>query len=83
MLERGAWIGDSAIVCKGVRVGENSIVGAGAVVTKNVPPNTVVAGNPARVVKKLDPKMVVLLGDREKGKMAGPASPAGRRGALK
>ena len=51
-----AWIGDSAIVCKGVKVGENSIVGAGAVVVGNVPPNTVAAGNPARVVKELDPQ---------------------------
>ena len=63
VLERGAWIGDSAIVCKGVTIGENSIVGAGAVVTKDVPPNVVVAGNPAEVVKKLDPEKVVLLCD--------------------
>jgi acetyltransferase-like isoleucine patch superfamily enzyme len=49
------WIGDSAIVCKGVRVGENSIVGAGAVVVSDIPPNTVAVGNPARVVKQLDP----------------------------
>jgi acetyltransferase-like isoleucine patch superfamily enzyme len=62
VLEEGAWIGDSAIVCKGVRIGKNSIVGAGAVVTKNVPANVIVAGNPARVVKKLDPKQVVLMG---------------------
>jgi len=47
-------------VCKGVRIGAHSIVGAGAVVTKNVPPNVIVAGNPARVVKKLDPKKIVL-----------------------
>jgi tetrahydrodipicolinate N-succinyltransferase len=50
-----AWIGDSAIVCKGVKIGENSIVGAGAVVVEDVPSNTVAAGNPARVVKELDP----------------------------
>jgi len=37
-------------VLKGVTIGENAIVGTGAVVTKNVPPNTIVAGNPARVV---------------------------------
>jgi acetyltransferase-like isoleucine patch superfamily enzyme len=53
-LENNVWIGDSALVCKGVRVGENSIVGAGSVVTKDVPANSVVAGNPARVVKELD-----------------------------
>ena len=50
------WIGDSAIVCKGVAIGDNSIVGAGAVVVDDVPPNVVAAGNPARVVKRLDPQ---------------------------
>ncbi len=58
VLEKNVWIGDSAIVCKGVRVGENSIVGAGAVVTKDVPPNVVVAGNPAKIVKRLDPSKI-------------------------
>ncbi len=58
VLEKNVWIGDSAIVCKGVRVGENSIVGAGSVVTKDVPPNVVVAGNPAKVVKHLDPSKI-------------------------
>jgi acetyltransferase-like isoleucine patch superfamily enzyme len=48
------WIGDSAIVCKGVTIGENSIIGAGAVVVDNIPANCVAAGNPARVVKQLD-----------------------------
>jgi acetyltransferase-like isoleucine patch superfamily enzyme len=65
VLERGAWVGDSAIVCKGVRIGENSIIGAGAVVTRDVPPNVIAAGNPARVVKKLDPKKIILQGERE------------------
>ena len=54
VLGNNVWIGDSAIVCKGVRIGENSIVGAGAIVTRDVPPNVIVAGNPARVVKELD-----------------------------
>jgi acetyltransferase-like isoleucine patch superfamily enzyme len=76
VLERGAWIGDSAIVCKGVRVGENSIVGAGAVVTKDVPPNVIVAGNPARVVKKLDPKKIILLGEWEKKRRMSQAEAA-------
>ena len=49
------WIGDNAIVCKGVTIGENSIVGAGAVVTRSIPENSIVVGNPAEVVKKLDP----------------------------
>jgi acetyltransferase-like isoleucine patch superfamily enzyme len=49
------WVGDSAIVCKGVTVGENSIIGAGAVVVDDIPPNVVAGGNPARIVKHLDP----------------------------
>ena len=49
------WIGDSAIVCKGVSIGDNSIIGAGAVVVKDIPPNVVAAGNPAAVLKHLDP----------------------------
>lgn len=51
-----AWIGDSAIICKGVSIGENSIIGAGAIVVDSVPANSIAAGNPARVVKTLDPR---------------------------
>jgi acetyltransferase-like isoleucine patch superfamily enzyme len=80
VLERGAWIGDSAIVCKGVRVGENSIVGAGAVVTKDVPANVIVAGNPARVVKKLDPEKIILIGEWEKKKLLAAARADTQRG---
>jgi acetyltransferase-like isoleucine patch superfamily enzyme len=54
-LDHNVWVGDSAIVCKGVHIGENSIVGAGAVVVDNIPPNSVAVGNPARVVKNLEP----------------------------
>lgn len=54
VLEENVWIGDSAIVCKGVTIGENSIVGAGSVVTSDIPANVIAAGNPARVVKPLD-----------------------------
>jgi acetyltransferase-like isoleucine patch superfamily enzyme len=50
------WIGDSAIVCKGVEIGENSIIGAGSVVTRGVPANVVAAGNPAKTVRHLDPE---------------------------
>jgi len=53
-IENNVWIGDSAIVCKGVTIGENSIVGAGAVVVDDIPANCVAAGNPARIVKQLD-----------------------------
>lgn len=50
------WLGDHATVLKGVRIGANSVVAARAVVTRDVPENVVVAGNPARVVKELDPE---------------------------
>lgn len=55
-LENNVWIGDGATICKGVTIGENSIVGAGSIVTSDIPANVVAAGNPARVVKPLDPK---------------------------
>jgi maltose O-acetyltransferase len=48
------WLGVGAIVLAGVTVGENTVVGAGAVVTKDLPPNVVALGNPARVVRQLD-----------------------------
>ncbi len=54
-LGENVWIGDSAIVCKGVTIGDNSIIGAGSVVVHDVPANVIAAGNPARVVKELDP----------------------------
>jgi acetyltransferase-like isoleucine patch superfamily enzyme len=53
-IANNVWIGDSAIVCKGVTIGENSIIGAGAVVVDSVPANRVAAGNPAKIVKQLD-----------------------------
>ena len=48
------WLGAGAIILPGVTVGENSIVAAGAVVTKDVPSNTIVGGVPARFIKKID-----------------------------
>ena len=46
------WIGENAIILPGIEIGKNSIIGAGSVVTKNVPENCIVAGNPARIIKK-------------------------------
>lgn len=54
-LSDNVWIGDSAIVCKGVTIGRNSIIGAGAVVTEDIPDNVIAAGCPAQVVRRLDP----------------------------
>jgi len=51
------WIGERAIVLKGVTIGDNAVIAAGSVVTKDVPENTVVGGNPARVLKKLENKI--------------------------
>lgn len=55
VIEDNVWLGDRCTVLKGVTIGANSVVGAGAVVSRSVPANVVVAGNPARVVKSLDP----------------------------
>jgi maltose O-acetyltransferase len=52
-IEDDAWLGGSVVICPGVTIGARSVVGAGSVVTKDVPPDVVVAGNPARVVKEL------------------------------
>ena len=54
-IDENVWLGDSAIVCKGVRIGKNSIIGAGSVVSRDIPENVIAAGNPAVVVKPLDP----------------------------
>lgn len=48
------WVGIGATICPGVTIGENSIIAAGAVVTKDVPPNVIVGGNPAKVIKTLE-----------------------------
>ena len=53
IVKKGASIGANATILGGITIGENSIVGAGAVVTKDVPANAVVAGNPARIIRKL------------------------------
>jgi acetyltransferase-like isoleucine patch superfamily enzyme len=52
-IEKNVWIAAGATVIGGVTVGENSVVGAGSVVTRDVPPNTLVGGNPARVIRSI------------------------------
>ena len=52
-IKKGASIGSSATILAGVTIGENAIIGAGAVVTKDVPPSTIVAGNPAKVLRRI------------------------------
>jgi len=50
---KNVWIGSGAIILPGVTIGDNSVVGAGSVVTKSVEPNTIVVGNPAKVLRKI------------------------------
>ncbi|WP_445632297.1 sugar O-acetyltransferase [Nostoc sp. DSM 114161] len=47
------WIGGNAIICPGVTIGDNTTIGAGSVVTKNIPENVIAAGNPCRVIRNL------------------------------
>jgi acetyltransferase-like isoleucine patch superfamily enzyme len=54
LVKRGASIGSSATILCGVSIGERALVGAGSVVTRDVPPDSVVAGNPARILRRLD-----------------------------
>jgi acetyltransferase-like isoleucine patch superfamily enzyme len=54
VIERNVWIAAGATIIGGVTVGENSVVAAGSVVTKDVPSNTLVGGNPARVIRRVD-----------------------------
>lgn len=53
LVRRGASIGSGSTILAGVTIGENSLVGAGSVVTHDVPPNVIVAGNPARVLRRI------------------------------
>ncbi len=60
VIEDDAWIGMNAVILPGVRIGRASIVGTGCVVTKDVPPFTVVGGVPAKVLRQLDPEKFVV-----------------------
>jgi maltose O-acetyltransferase len=52
----GVWLGGGAIICPGVTIGENTVVGAGSVVTRDLPPNVLAAGNPCRVIRSVVPE---------------------------
>ena len=53
-IKKNAWIGGRALILPGVTIGENAVVAGGAVVTKDVPANTIVGGNPAKIIKHID-----------------------------
>lgn len=52
-IEKNVWLGVNVTIMKGVRIGENSVIGAGSIVTKNIPSNVIAAGNPCQVIKPL------------------------------
>jgi UDP-2-acetamido-3-amino-2,3-dideoxy-glucuronate N-acetyltransferase len=54
LIKRGASVGSGATILGGITIGEKSIIGAGSVVTKDVPPGVIVAGNPARVLRRIE-----------------------------
>ena len=54
IIEDGVWIGTRCIILKGVTIGKNSVIGAGSVVTKSIPANSIAAGNPARVIRTIE-----------------------------
>ena len=47
------WVGGSVVICPGITIGDNSIIGAGSVVTKSIPANVIAAGNPCKVIRNL------------------------------
>lgn len=53
VLKKGCWLGANVIVLPGVTIGENSVVGAGSLVTKSIPPKVLAAGNPAKVIRNI------------------------------
>jgi acetyltransferase-like isoleucine patch superfamily enzyme len=59
LVKKGASIGSGATILANVTIGENAIVGAGSVVTKDVPANTIVAGNPAKLLRSIEPTVEV------------------------
>lgn len=58
-IDANVWLGGGAIVCPGVTIGDDTVVGAGAVVTRDLPPGVVAVGNPARAVREIGPRDAV------------------------
>ncbi|PYT59981.1 MAG: N-acetyltransferase [Acidobacteria bacterium] len=65
LVKKGASIGSGTTVLSNVTIGENAIVGAGSVITKDVPANAIVVGNPAQVKRYIDANVPVAMGDKE------------------
>jgi len=63
-LEKNVWVGDNAMIGKGVTIGENSIIGARSVVLQDIPANVIAAGNPAKIIRELDPNEEVFTRDQ-------------------
>jgi acetyltransferase-like isoleucine patch superfamily enzyme len=57
-IERNVWIAAGATIIGGVTIGENSVVAAASVVTRDVPPNTLIGGNPARIIRSVSAKTI-------------------------
>jgi galactoside O-acetyltransferase len=53
-IEDYVWIGSGSIICPGVTIGKNSVIGAGSIVTKDIPPNSIAAGNPCKVIREIN-----------------------------
>ena len=60
VLEDNVWIGDGSIICKGVTLGKNSVIGAGSVVASDIPENVIAVGNPATVIRPLDTERTLI-----------------------
>lgn len=59
-IKKGAWIATNSVVLSGVTIGENAVVAAGSIVKHNVPNNTIVAGNPAKIVRYINRKLTLI-----------------------